>query len=109
MGSGRGDRRRRRWSTWSRRGEKVGVLKVRLYRPFSAEHFFAALPADGADASPCSTGPRSPGSVGEPLYLDVVAAMSEAVALGRVASSRRCRASSAGATGSGPRSSRRPW
>ena len=31
-------------------GERVGVLRVRLYRPFSVEHFVAALPADGADA-----------------------------------------------------------
>jgi len=48
---------------------RVGVLKVRLYRPFSSEHFLA--PPAFVRRSPCSTGPRRPGSVGEPLYLDV--------------------------------------
>ena len=41
------------------RGEKVGVLKVRLYRPFSVEHFVAALPEDRSRRSRCSTAPRS--------------------------------------------------
>jgi pyruvate-ferredoxin/flavodoxin oxidoreductase len=65
------------------RGEKVGVLKVRLYRPFSAEHFLAALPATVRTLAVLDR-TKEPGSVGEPLYLDVVATMSEAVALGRV-------------------------
>ena len=69
------------------RGEKVGVLRVRLYRPFSAEHFLAALPATVRTLAVLDR-TKEPGSVGEPLYLDVVAAMSEAVALGRVPFSR---------------------
>jgi pyruvate-ferredoxin/flavodoxin oxidoreductase len=69
------------------RGEKVGLLRVRLYRPFSAEHFLAALPATARTLAVLDR-TKEPGSVGEPLYLDVVAAMSEAVALGRVPSSR---------------------
>ena len=43
-GLGRRSRRTRPSITWSPRGEKVGVLKVRLFRPFSMEHFLAALP-----------------------------------------------------------------
>jgi pyruvate-ferredoxin/flavodoxin oxidoreductase len=73
-------------------GEKVGVLRVRLYRPFSSEHFFAALPATARTLAVLDR-TKEPGSVGEPLYLAVVATMSEAVALDRVASSGR-RASS---------------
>ena len=64
------------------RGEKVGVLRVRLYRPFSAEHFLAALPATVRTLAVLDR-TKEPGSVGEPLYLDVVATVSEAVALGR--------------------------
>ena len=41
-------------------GEKVGLVKVRLYRPFVAEKFVAAHARDGARRSPCSTAPRSP-------------------------------------------------
>ena len=40
-------------------GEKVGVLKVRLYRPFSVEHFAAALPQHPSSPWPCSTAPRN--------------------------------------------------
>jgi pyruvate-ferredoxin/flavodoxin oxidoreductase len=69
------------------RGEKVGVLTVRLYRPFSAEHFLAALPATARTVAVLDR-TKEPGSVGEPLYLDVVATMSEAVALGRVPADR---------------------
>ena len=64
------------------RGEKVGVLRVRLYRPFSAEHFLAALPSTVRTLAVLDR-TKEPGSVGEPLYLDVVAALAEAVALGR--------------------------
>ncbi|HSL48055.1 MAG TPA: pyruvate:ferredoxin (flavodoxin) oxidoreductase [Candidatus Deferrimicrobiaceae bacterium] len=64
------------------RGEKVGVLRVRLYRPFSAEHFLAALPATVRTLAVLDR-TKEPGSVGEPLYLDVVATMSEAAARGR--------------------------
>ena len=64
------------------RGEKVGLLRVRLYRPFSAEHFLAALPATVRTLAVLDR-TKEPGSVGEPLYLDVVATVAEAAALGR--------------------------
>ena len=56
-------------------GEKVGVLKVRLYRPFSAAHSSRPCPKTAAARSPCWTARRRPGAAGEPLYLDVVAAL----------------------------------
>lgn len=58
------------------RGEKVGVLKVRLYRPFSAEHLLAALP-DSARAVAVLDRTKS-GAQAEPLYLDVMTALAEA-------------------------------
>jgi pyruvate-ferredoxin/flavodoxin oxidoreductase len=64
------------------RGKKVGLLKVRLYRPFSVDHFVAALPAT-VKAIAVLDRTKEPGSVGEPLYLDVVTAVSEAVTCGR--------------------------
>jgi pyruvate-ferredoxin/flavodoxin oxidoreductase len=67
---------------WLRaRGEKVGVLKVRLYRPFSIEHFLAALPASAKRIAVLDR-TKEPGSVGEPLYQDVVTALAEARAAG---------------------------
>ena len=63
------------------RGEKVGVLKVRLYRPFAVEQFVAALPA-GVKTLTVLDRTKEPGSAGEPLYLDVVAAVTEAAAAG---------------------------
>ena len=59
------------------RGEKVGVLKVRLYRPFSVEHFAAALPESAKHLAVLDR-TKEPGSAGEPLYLDVVNAVTEA-------------------------------
>jgi pyruvate-ferredoxin/flavodoxin oxidoreductase len=53
------------------KGEKVGTVKVRLYRPFSAKHFFAVLP-DTAKAIAVLDRTKEPGSPGEPLYLDVL-------------------------------------
>jgi len=64
------------------RGEKLGVLKVRLYRPFSAEHLLAALPTT-VESIAVLDRTKEPGSMGEPLYLDVMAAVSLAVAGGR--------------------------
>ncbi|MBQ8433548.1 MAG: pyruvate:ferredoxin (flavodoxin) oxidoreductase, partial [Clostridia bacterium] len=58
------------------KGEKVGVLKVRLYRPFSATHFVAALPETVTKVAVLDR-TKEPGSLGEPLYLDVVAALAE--------------------------------
>ena len=55
---------------------KVGVLKVRLFRPFAAELFAAALPA-GTRAVAVLDRCKDPGAPGEPLYLDVVAAIQE--------------------------------
>jgi pyruvate-ferredoxin/flavodoxin oxidoreductase len=58
------------------KGEKVGVLKVRLYRPFSVEHFAAALPKSAKTLAVLDR-TKEPGSAGEPLYLDVVNAVAE--------------------------------
>ncbi len=55
-------------------GEKVGLVKVRLYRPFSVEHLVAALPSTVTCISVLDR-TKEPGSLGEPLYLDVVAAL----------------------------------
>ena len=58
-------------------GEKVGLLKVRLFRPFAAEAFLSALPKT-ARAMAVLDRTKEPGSLGEPLYMDVVTAISEA-------------------------------
>ncbi len=58
------------------RGEKVGVVKVRLYRPFDVHRFVAALPSS-VQAIAVLDRTKEPGSAGEPLYLDVVAAIHE--------------------------------
>ena len=63
-------------------GERVGVLQVRLYRPFSAEHFLAVLP-DSCRALAVLEQTKEPGAPGEPLYLDVVTTLAQAVAAGR--------------------------
>ena len=65
-----------------RLGEKVGVLQVRLYRPFSATHFLAALPGTCRSVAVLER-TKEPGGGGEPLYLDVVQALAQAVAQGR--------------------------
>jgi pyruvate-ferredoxin/flavodoxin oxidoreductase len=52
-------------------GEKVGVIKVRLYRPFSAKHFFDVLPRSVRRIAVLDR-TKEPGAAGEPLYLDVV-------------------------------------
>jgi len=62
--------------------QKVGVLQVRLYRPFSTDHFLAALPAT-VRAVAVLERTKEPGSTGEPLYLDVVTTLAQAVASGR--------------------------
>jgi pyruvate-ferredoxin/flavodoxin oxidoreductase len=59
------------------KGEKIGVIKVRLYRPFSAEHFLQALPKTVKTISVLNR-TKEPGAIGEPLYLDIVAALTEA-------------------------------
>ena len=56
------------------RGEKVGVVKVRLYRPFVKEALIDAIP-DTVKRISVLDRTKEPGSLGEPLYLDVVAAL----------------------------------
>jgi pyruvate-ferredoxin/flavodoxin oxidoreductase len=63
------------------RGEKVGVVRVRLYRPFSVPDFLAALPVTARRIAVLDR-TKEPGAVGDPLYLDVVAALAEAGAAG---------------------------
>ena len=57
-------------------GERVGLLKVRLYLPFSREHFFRAVPAT-AERIAVLDRTKAPGAVGEPLYQDVCTAFQE--------------------------------
>ena len=64
-------------------GEKVGLLKVRLYRPFSIEHFLGALPATVKHIAVLDR-TKEPGGPGEPLYLDVITALAEAQAAGQL-------------------------
>ena len=63
------------------RGEKVGVVKVRLFRPFSVKHLLDALPAT-TRAIAVLDRTKEPGGTGEPLYQDVVTALSQAIAGG---------------------------
>ena len=59
------------------KGEKVGLIKVHLYRPFSIKHFIAAIPATVKKIAVLDRTKES-GSLGEPLYLDVCSALLEA-------------------------------
>ncbi len=63
------------------KGEKVGLIKVRLYRPFDAQALVAALPPT-VKAVAVLDRTKEPGATGEPLYQDVVTALAEAVATG---------------------------
>jgi pyruvate-ferredoxin/flavodoxin oxidoreductase len=58
------------------KGEKVGVLKVHLYRPFSVAHFIKALPATVKSIAVLDR-TKEPGAAGEPLYQDVITAIYE--------------------------------
>jgi pyruvate-ferredoxin/flavodoxin oxidoreductase len=60
----------------NRRGERVGALTLRLYRPFPAAELVAALPATARRVAVLDR-TKEPGAGGEPLYLDVVAALAE--------------------------------
>lgn len=64
-----------------RNEEKVGVVKVRLFRPFSVNHFINALPKTVKKIAVLDR-TKEPGSIGEPLYLDVVSAIEEHYASG---------------------------
>jgi pyruvate-ferredoxin/flavodoxin oxidoreductase len=59
------------------KGEKVGMIKVRLYRPFSAEHFLRALPTTVKAISVLDR-TKEPGASGEPLYQDIMTVIAEA-------------------------------
>jgi pyruvate-ferredoxin/flavodoxin oxidoreductase len=59
-----------------KRGEKVGLLKVRLYRPFPVETFVAAIPETAKKIAVLDR-TKEPGAAGEPLYVDVVTALVE--------------------------------
>ncbi|HLW85431.1 MAG TPA: pyruvate:ferredoxin (flavodoxin) oxidoreductase [Candidatus Sulfotelmatobacter sp.] len=63
------------------RGEKLGLLKVRLYRPFCVKSFMEALPASVRKISVLDRTKES-GAIGEPLFLDVVGALNEGLKLG---------------------------
>ncbi len=58
------------------KGEKVGLVKVRLYRPFSTKHFVAAIPATAKKIAVMDR-TKEPGAIGEPLYLDVCSAFEQ--------------------------------
>ena len=59
------------------RGAKLGLVKVRLYRPFSTEHFIQVIP-ESVKRIAVLDRTKEPGALGEPLYLDVVGALTEA-------------------------------
>jgi len=63
------------------RGEKVGVLKVRLYRPFNASAMLEALPQSVRQVAVLDR-TKEPGALAEPLYLDVMTALAEAFSRG---------------------------
>jgi pyruvate-ferredoxin/flavodoxin oxidoreductase len=62
-----------------KQGEKVGMIKVRLYRPFDASALFAAMPKT-VKAIAALDRCKEPGSVGEPLYQDIITALAENIA-----------------------------
>jgi pyruvate-ferredoxin/flavodoxin oxidoreductase len=76
MGSG-GETARETVAFLQSRGERVGVAQIRLYRPFPAQELARALPATVRRVAVLDR-TKEPGSVGEPLFLDVLAALSEA-------------------------------
>ena len=63
-------------------GKKVGVLKVRLVRPFSIEHFLEALPKTVKSIAVLDR-TKEPGSIGEPLYQDIITALTEGFTAGK--------------------------
>jgi len=68
----------------NKKGEKVGLLKVRLYRPFDSAGFVAALPKSARRIAVLDR-TKEPGASGEPLYQDVQTAIAEAVGDGMIA------------------------
>ena len=65
------------------KGEKVGLIIVRLFRPFSIKHFTDVLPASVKNISVLDR-TKEPGSAGEPLYLDIVNALNESYSEGTI-------------------------
>jgi pyruvate-ferredoxin/flavodoxin oxidoreductase len=80
MGSG-ADTVQETVATLNARGEKVGVVKIRLYRPFPLQAFIEALPKTVKRIAVLDR-TKEPGSLGEPLYLDVRTAVGEAMTEG---------------------------
>jgi pyruvate-ferredoxin/flavodoxin oxidoreductase len=62
-------------------GEKVGAIKVRLFRPFSVDHFLASLPPTAKSIAVLDR-TKEPGGVGDPLYLDIQSAIQEGIRAG---------------------------
>lgn len=58
------------------KGEKIGLVKVRLFRPFSVKHFLASMPKSVKTISVLDRG-KEPGGVGEPLFMDVVTSIKD--------------------------------
>jgi pyruvate-ferredoxin/flavodoxin oxidoreductase len=71
----------------NRQGEKVGLIKVRLYRPWSAEHFVRVLPATARKIAVLDR-TREPGAFGDPLFLDVVSTLREGACKAHVVGGR---------------------
>ena len=71
----------RPWTSSCASGEKVGVIKVRLYRPFSVKHLHGGDTRHRTRIAVLDR-TKEPGSLGEPLYLDVIAAIEEGIAAG---------------------------
>lgn len=65
------------------KGEKIGLLKVRLYRPFSIEHFINAIPRTVKTIAVLDRS-KDPAAIGEPLYMDVLTAISESFMNGKL-------------------------
>ena len=82
MGSG-GDTIRETVLYLNAAGEKLGVIQVRLYRPFSAEHLVNAIPVSCQSVAVLDR-TKEPGASGEPLYNDVVVAFNEAYTSGKI-------------------------
>jgi pyruvate-ferredoxin/flavodoxin oxidoreductase len=67
----------------TQKGEKVGVVKVRLFQPFSAKHLLQALPESTKSIAVLDR-TKEPGSTGEPLYLNVIATLNELLSSGEL-------------------------
>ncbi|CAG0928911.1 pyruvate-ferredoxin/flavodoxin oxidoreductase [Thermoflexales bacterium] len=65
------------------KGEKLGMIKVRLYQPFSVEHFIAAIPASVKSMAVLDR-TKEPGGLGESLYQDVITALTESLMNGKL-------------------------